>query len=378
MDFKELPQTYYEHYMGIGILKSIDETVSTHIKKLMNKNDISKISYFDNKSRINRIQKIIKEGDGSFDSNIKKIERLNSSELKKLANFIENFLPIGAKSSQKTESESNHNAILDYQAASIKINNEPLYYLTNNAVEAFISSDTDNILCRLKLPHRSFYLHLEKPLECNIGSMGVCFVCGMYVNESDFKTDVNSSKIFVTFILKQNDDPMTSSATFRIRNSEYGLTLETTSEDLEKSVVTGIKTEDNVQDVILNLLVASILYITGKNRDFLISKPIPTNRYIEDARNRVLKKTGIIKEVSRKTVIVIGHKFPKLGLTRQLGPNNTYILTHRYLVRGHFRLQPYGPRDNPTYEMIWIAPYIKGPEGTEFVPRKTIVKAVKE
>jgi hypothetical protein len=35
---------------------------------------------------------------------------------------------------------------------------------------------------------------------------------------------------------------------------------------------------------------------------------------------------------------------------------------HRWLVRGHWRKQPYGPKDNPSYRQIWISPYVKGPE----------------
>lgn len=40
-------------------------------------------------------------------------------------------------------------------------------------------------------------------------------------------------------------------------------------------------------------------------------------------------------------------------------------------VRGHWRKQPYGPRDNPRYERIWIEPHLRGgDEGTSDKTRK--------
>jgi len=44
----------------------------------------------------------------------------------------------------------------------------------------------------------------------------------------------------------------------------------------------------------------------------------------------------------------------------------------RWAVRGHWRNQPYGPRDNPTYRQKWIDPYIKGPEDMPLDIRPTV------
>lgn len=40
---------------------------------------------------------------------------------------------------------------------------------------------------------------------------------------------------------------------------------------------------------------------------------------------------------------------------------------HRWVVRGHWRNQPYGSGEDKHYERIWIAPYIKGPEDKPLV-----------
>jgi hypothetical protein len=41
--------------------------------------------------------------------------------------------------------------------------------------------------------------------------------------------------------------------------------------------------------------------------------------------------------------------------------------SHQWVVDGHWRQQPYGPRANPSYKQIWIAPYVKGPEDKPLV-----------
>jgi hypothetical protein len=50
------------------------------------------------------------------------------------------------------------------------------------------------------------------------------------------------------------------------------------------------------------------------------------------------------------------------------GPGIEY--THRWVVEGHWRNQPYGPKDDPYYKQIWIAPYVKGPDDKPLVVKK--------
>lgn len=47
---------------------------------------------------------------------------------------------------------------------------------------------------------------------------------------------------------------------------------------------------------------------------------------------------------------------------------------HRWMVRGHWRRQWYGKTRE--HKMIYIAPFIKGPEGKPFLPPRDIVKVV--
>jgi hypothetical protein len=48
--------------------------------------------------------------------------------------------------------------------------------------------------------------------------------------------------------------------------------------------------------------------------------------------------------------------------------------TKRWAVRGHWRNQPFGPRENPEYRQRWIDPYIKGPEDKPLDIRPDVFK----
>jgi hypothetical protein len=44
--------------------------------------------------------------------------------------------------------------------------------------------------------------------------------------------------------------------------------------------------------------------------------------------------------------------------------------SHRWVVEGHWRNQPYGPAGNKQYKQIWISPYVKGPDDKPLVVKK--------
>lgn len=46
-----------------------------------------------------------------------------------------------------------------------------------------------------------------------------------------------------------------------------------------------------------------------------------------------------------------------------------FKISHKFLVRGHWRRQPIGSRKDPRYKMTWIKPYWKGPETSEVYQR---------
>lgn len=50
------------------------------------------------------------------------------------------------------------------------------------------------------------------------------------------------------------------------------------------------------------------------------------------------------------------------------GPGVEY--SHRFVVSGHWRNQPYGSKKDRYYRQIWIAPFVKGPEDKPLVIKK--------
>jgi hypothetical protein len=116
-------------------------------------------------------------------------------------------------------------------------------------------------------------------------------------------------------------------------------------------------------------------------------------------------KTGEVSHSSRfllSIITALGHRLTRVGLpvsgrherrraAREL-PDGLRVLflssgaaveraegtgtvewSHRWMVRGHWRLQPYGP-DHKLRKTIWIDPYVKGPEDKPLDIRLTIWK----
>ena len=72
------------------------------------------------------------------------------------------------------------------------------------------------------------------------------------------------------------------------------------------------------------------------------------------------------KRVDNVKVLRLRRTKPKHEHDFEEGPGIEY--SHRFIVSGHWRNQPYGKKDEPTYyKQIWIAPYVKGPEDKEII-----------
>jgi len=63
------------------------------------------------------------------------------------------------------------------------------------------------------------------------------------------------------------------------------------------------------------------------------------------------------------TVVNLARKHLHVGRVMAEGSRNW---EHRWIVRGHWREQPYGPNRSER-RRVWIAPYIKGPEGKPMI-----------
>lgn len=81
------------------------------------------------------------------------------------------------------------------------------------------------------------------------------------------------------------------------------------------------------------------------------------------------KRAGRAKVPDRVTVIMLRRRRGQKSEGESL-----VEWTHQWIVRGHWRWQPYGPRDNPTYDWIWIHPYLKGPEDAPLAMTEHVYK----
>jgi hypothetical protein len=116
--------------------------------------------------------------------------------------------------------------------------------------------------------------------------------------------------------------------------------------------------------LVLNIL----LYIdTTKNEHYFVKE--------EDI---VFGSTGLSGR--RRTVesgyIHIGKKLEAVAPDSDFdysGTTPAYKVSCRFMVRGHWRRQPIGPRGAMTYIRKRIAPFIKGPDGAPFKESKYVV-----
>jgi len=51
--------------------------------------------------------------------------------------------------------------------------------------------------------------------------------------------------------------------------------------------------------------------------------------------------------------------------------------SHRWLVQGHWRNQPYKDGDGTIYKQIWIAPYVKGPDDKPLILKRRAFELVR-
>jgi hypothetical protein len=87
----------------------------------------------------------------------------------------------------------------------------------------------------------------------------------------------------------------------------------------------------------------------------LMSQLVPVSTRLHRQARRQRARRHLSEDV---TVIHLRRQRPG---GEQHGESNVEW-SHQWLVRGHWRKQPYGAKDNPSYRQIWISPHVKGPE----------------
>lgn len=84
------------------------------------------------------------------------------------------------------------------------------------------------------------------------------------------------------------------------------------------------------------------------------------------------KKSVKTQTQRNNTVRIISLKRHKREYQPTKDAKGKWQLGHQILVSGHWKNQPYGPRDEGLRRPQYIRPYIKGPDGTKLVIRPTV------
>ena len=94
----------------------------------------------------------------------------------------------------------------------------------------------------------------------------------------------------------------------------------------------------------------------------------PASRHSRRRAGRVLGTPA--EEVSKVRVVTLRRENPNPSVTGEESTGG-FEYDHRFLVSGHWRWQPHG-RGRNKVKLIWIAPYVKGPEHKPLIIKDTV------
>jgi len=151
-------------------------------------------------------------------------------------------------------------------------------------------------------------------------------------------------------------------------------------EEARKIDPRGRRFEDQDQEdlrVIFEFVMKCILYITGAGADV---KWIDESIELKSQLNRV-KSTGKRKKLERrlakaKRMFLVGHTIVLSREEKMMYENvakGLWSLSYRFIVQGHWRNQPYGPK-NQNRKLIFIEPFWKGPAYSEVMNNPHLLK----
>lgn len=353
VDYKNLPMTHYESMMSKPL--NVGEGVSINFGEI-----------------VNSLDKRLKPGD-----NFSEAMRQMAIMFKQDISIVDDM--VVQRGDDKFIGTVLHNIL--YHVWKLKVSGEHIYYMPKNVVNIFQSTDCDVHSSLIKSPSDSFFIYLEDSSIIVDGANEELTMHGLYVNyalykglpwvhvmasSGNSKEEIEKNDVVTFFRFPVHEDGKLSD----IIDNHFDYTAEMARQN------GGGQIQKRDLAAIAKFTVVSMLYLTGQRPDLLPVKPDNLEKKRAAIKNPK-KLRRFDKENENKTtkrVTVIGANFPTLDVSRKMGSRGVYELTHPWLVRGHFRSQPYGPRDNPHYETIWIAPYIKGPEGGELIKKRFVLE----
>ncbi len=273
----------------------------------------------------------------------------------------------------------------------MKQSNDKVYYVTPelSARLAQTSINVDSYF--LKSPFREIYVHIDPGLfYINDISGAKVPVHGFYVYLRDFD-DYKQIRVMACSLMKPTPEIPFNDVNFYFHVEINPGKL---SDQLKKHVETKITPElsglrkfdvsnniDYLEDFtafVYNVL----LYITSKRPNLTNLAPVNYNEKLKGIKSSAKRRKLLqrAEKANTHSIIIIGEgvqdKYNDIEKIRKAGGIGQWKLQYKVRVAGHWKKQWYGSKkDNTRYdEQIFVDDYTKGPEFSEIVSSKYIVK----
>lgn len=247
--------------------------------------------------------------------------------------------------------------------------NSDVHFLRSPYREIFVQIDPGlfymNTKDGLKVPIQGFYVYLRDLNEKrHIRIMAVA----LFKNTS--KTSMNESSFYFHINLG-----------FNKIQEELKAYLEENINKKDAETFDIHKNKDHIEEF-TTFIFNSLLYITSKNPDITSCKPFDFDKKLNSlkVKNKKRKVKQQKEKTTSKKVIIVGANIQDKNRDafniKKAGGVSAWKLQHKVKVCSHWRMQWYGSKkDNTRYcDHIWIDSYNKGPEFSEIVSSKHVVK----
>lgn len=250
-----------------------------------------------------------------------------------------------------------------YNQKILKLNNKALQLQLENTVINDIDFKDINV------PFPSFYVSIQKNMNfvVTLGKESEVYIDGAFI--------LNTKDLLIIDVIYENKIKHNGSYVGHLDNLHFELKNGGSINESIEKFVNGEKAAVNIQgSTFADNLISSI-------SKYSLSQTLKTIIFFNIARNN---REDLLIEEENKSIKLNKKNSNKAMLKKYPECNYTYILKNKsnknedinnnikntsgeskknkvkIFVKGHYRKQPYGSKDNTLYKIIWIEPFLKG------------------
>jgi len=268
---------------------------------------------------------------------------------------------------------------------------EQIYYITPTLSARLAQTNCNSDVYFLRSPFREIFIQIDPGLfYINDLNGEKNPVHGFYVYLRDFETSKHI-RVMACSLLKSTPEIQFNDANFYFHmefdsgkiKDQLSIYFENEvrrkKEELDKYDL--FKNVDHLQEFAM-FVFNTLLYITSKNPDIQDREPIDFTKKLEalKSKNKKKKLEQRREKATAHKIIIVGSNIKDenndMDRIKRAGGIAQWKLEHKILVPSHWRTQWYGSKkDNSQYrDIIWIDSYEKGPEYSELLISKHIVR----